>query len=127
MHDVYRGKDCMKKFCEYLREQAMEIINHKKNKKNSAIFVENNLKINMLNIKNIVHLKYTVTKEICIVFHNGSNYDYRFIMKDLADNLLAQEKILKNAFQKTFSVPIEKEFKRIDKKEKEITKTITVF
>ena len=22
-HDVYRGKDCMKKFCESLREQDM--------------------------------------------------------------------------------------------------------
>ena len=26
-HVVYRGKDCMKKFCEFLREQAMKIIN----------------------------------------------------------------------------------------------------
>ena len=26
-HDVYRGTDCMKKFCESLREHAMEIIN----------------------------------------------------------------------------------------------------
>ena len=26
-HDVYRGKDCMKKFCELLREHAMKIIN----------------------------------------------------------------------------------------------------
>ena len=25
-HDVYRGKDCMKKFCESLREHAMKII-----------------------------------------------------------------------------------------------------
>ena len=25
-HDVYRGKDYMKKFCEFLREHAMEII-----------------------------------------------------------------------------------------------------
>ena len=29
-HDVYRGKDCMKKFCESLREQVMSIINYKK-------------------------------------------------------------------------------------------------
>ena len=32
-HDVYRGKDCMKKFCESLREQAMKIINFKKKKR----------------------------------------------------------------------------------------------
>ena len=30
--DVNRGKDYMKKFCESLREQAMEIINFKKKK-----------------------------------------------------------------------------------------------
>ena len=31
-HDVYRGKYCMKKFCESLREHAMKIINFKKKK-----------------------------------------------------------------------------------------------
>ena len=25
-YDVYRAKDCMKKFCEFVREQAMKII-----------------------------------------------------------------------------------------------------
>ena len=29
---MYRGKDCMKKFWEFLREQAMKIINFKKKK-----------------------------------------------------------------------------------------------
>ena len=28
-HDVCRGKDCMKKFCESLREHAMKITNFK--------------------------------------------------------------------------------------------------
>ena len=31
-HDVYRNKDCMKKFCEYSREHAMNIITFKKKK-----------------------------------------------------------------------------------------------
>ena len=31
-HDVSRGKDCIKKICEYLREQAMHIISFKKKK-----------------------------------------------------------------------------------------------
>ena len=31
-HDVYRGKDCMKKFWEPLRDHAMEIISFKKKK-----------------------------------------------------------------------------------------------
>ena len=30
--DVYRGKDCMKKFCESLKEHAMKMINFKKKK-----------------------------------------------------------------------------------------------
>ena len=31
-HDIYRDKDCMKKFCEFLREHTMKIINFKKKK-----------------------------------------------------------------------------------------------
>ena len=31
-HEVYRDNDCMKKFCEYLREHGMKIINFKKKK-----------------------------------------------------------------------------------------------
>ena len=34
-HDTYRGKDCMKKFCKFLREHAMKIINFKKKKMKS--------------------------------------------------------------------------------------------
>ena len=32
-HDVYKGKDCMKKFCESLREHAIKIINFIKKKR----------------------------------------------------------------------------------------------
>ena len=35
-HDLYRGKDCMKKNCESLREHAIKIINFRK-KKNEII------------------------------------------------------------------------------------------
>ena len=31
-HDVYKGKDCMKKFCKSIRENAMNIISFKKKK-----------------------------------------------------------------------------------------------
>ena len=31
-HDLYRGKDCMKKICEFLREHAIKINNFKKKK-----------------------------------------------------------------------------------------------
>ena len=30
---------------------------------------------------NLCNLKYAVPKEILIVFHDGSNYDYHFIIK----------------------------------------------
>ena len=30
------------------------------------------------------NLKYSVPKEITIFFHNGSNYDYHFVIKKLA-------------------------------------------
>ena len=29
-HDVHRGRDCMKKFCESLKEHFVKIINFKK-------------------------------------------------------------------------------------------------
>ena len=31
-HDIYRGEDCLKKFCECLKNHAMEIINFEKKK-----------------------------------------------------------------------------------------------
>ena len=31
-HTLYRGKDCMKKFCSSLREHAINVINFEKNK-----------------------------------------------------------------------------------------------
>ena len=34
---------------------------------------------------NICNLRFKVTKEIPVVFHNGSTYDYHFIIKELAE------------------------------------------
>ena len=57
-HDVYKGKDYMKKFCESLREHAMKIINKQTagnmKMQRYVIFAIKSLKINMLKIKNIV-------------------------------------------------------------------------
>ena len=38
----------------------------------------------------ICDLKYNVPKKIPIVFHNGSNYDYHFIIKELAEEFKKQ-------------------------------------
>ena len=40
--------------------------------------------------QSIYNLKYSVPKEISIVFHNRSNYDYDFIIKELAEELEGQ-------------------------------------
>ena len=68
----------------------------------SAIVLKKYLKINMLKIKkyrkvrdhfhykskyrgaahSIYNLKYSIPKEITIIFHNESNYDYHFLMKE---------------------------------------------
>ena len=48
----------------------------------------------------ICNLKYSVPRKTPIVFHDGSNYDYQFIIKELAEKfkkqLLVYEKILNN-------------------------------
>ena len=34
---------------------------------------------------NMRNLKYSVPKKVLIAFHNGYNYDYHFIIKELAE------------------------------------------
>ena len=65
----------------------------------------------------IYNLKYTVPKEVPIVFHNESNYDYHFIIKKLAGEFKKLFTCLEENAEKdlTFTVPMEKEVTRIDK------------
>ena len=76
----------------------------------SITFVEKNLKINIWKIKkylevrddchytweyrgavqSICSLKYCVPKKILLVFYNGSNYDYHFIIKELTEKFKNQ-------------------------------------
>ena len=62
----------------------------------------------------ICNLKYSVPKKIPAVFHNGSNYDYDFIIKQLAEKFKKQLACLAGNTEKyiTFTVPIEREFKK---------------
>ena len=71
-------------------------------------------------------MKYSVPKNILIAFHNGSNYDYHFIIKELAEEFKKQFTYLGASTEKyiAFRVPIEKEVKTIDENGKEITKNI---
>ena len=62
-----------------------------------------------------------------MIFHNGSNYYYHFIIKELANEFEWKFTCSGENTEKyiSFSVPIEKEVKRISKKDEEITKTIS--
>ena len=69
---------------------------------------------------NICNLRYKVPKEIPIVFHNGSIYDYHFIIKELVEEFEGNFECLGENTGKyiTFSVPIKK---KIENKDLEIT------
>ena len=75
----------------------------------------------------ISNLKYSVPKEISIAFYNGTNHDYHFIMKELAEEFEKEITCLGENTVKplTFSVPIQKEVTRIDKNGEEIRKIIS--
>ena len=59
----------------------------------------------------ICNLKYKTPKEIPVVFHNGSTYDYHFITTQLVKEFDGQFECLGENTEKciTFSVPISKE------------------
>ena len=59
---------------------------------------------------NICNLRYKVPKEIPVVFHNGSTYDYHFIIKELVKEFDVNFDCLVENTEKyiTFSVPLKK-------------------
>ena len=65
-------------------------------------------------------MRYKIPKEIPVVFHNGSTYNYHFIVKELAKEFEGNFECLGQNTEKyiTFSVPIKK---KIDNKDLEIT------
>ena len=70
--------------------------------------------------QNICNLRYKITKEIPIVFHNGSTYDYHFIIKELVIEFDGNFECLGENTEKhlTFSAPIKK---KIENKNIEVT------
>ena len=146
--DHYRGKDCMKKFSKDLREHTTKIINYEKKKmipltKEEKIyhneqeicyickkeFDEKNYKVRdhchytgkyRRAAHNMCNLRYEIPKEILVVFHNGSTYDYHFIIKELVKEFESNFECLGENTEKyiTFSVPIKK---KIENKNIEIT------
>ena len=69
---------------------------------------------------NICNLRYKVTKEIPVVFHIGSTYDYHFIIKELVKEFEGNFDCLGENTEKyiTFSVPLKK---KIENKNLEVT------
>ena len=62
---------------------------------------------------NICNRRYKEKREIPVVLHNGSNYDYHLIIKELAEKFKGNIDCLGENTEKyiTFSVPLKKEFK----------------
>ena len=67
----------------------------------------------------ICDLMYNTPSEIPVIFHNGSNYDYHFIIKGLAEEFDGDFQCLGENKEKyiPFSVPIKKESKKDDDKD----------
>ena len=58
----------------------------------------------------ISNLRYKIPKEIPVIFHNGSTFDYHFIIKQLAREFKGKFECLGENTEKyiTFSAPIKK-------------------
>ena len=76
------------------------------------------------NVHSICKLKYSVAKKIALNFHDGSNYDYHFLIKELAEEFKKQSTCLGENIEKyiTFKVPIENNLTRNSKNGEKITK-----
>ena len=130
--NYYRGDDCMKKFCKDLREHAMKTINYEKkrivplttkeeicyNKQKICYICKkefNNNDKKQQKVKDHCH-RYKVPKEILVVFHIGSTYDYHFIIKELVKEFNGNFDCVGENTEKyiTFSVPLKKKIENKD-------------
>ena len=137
----YRGRDCMKRFCDDLKEHVTRITNYemkpmdplaedeKESYENQELchicdkeFYTNNKKMWKVwdhchytgKYKGAAHskcnLNYKIVKEIPVLFHNGSVYDYHFIIKYLAREFKGHFECLGENTEKciSFTVPFKK-------------------
>ena len=142
----YRGEDCMKRFCKDLKDHATKIIDFKKktmilltkeeednyNKENICYICKKEFNNDKVRdhchftgkyrgaTHNTGNLRYKIPKNIPVIFHNGSTYDYHFIIKELACEFDGNLECLGENTEKyiTFSVPVKK---RIENKNMDIT------
>ena len=110
----HRGKDCMERFCKDLKEYVLKIINFDEKEMMPLTYKENEYYLKFTTDKNdrnasklyhkvrdhchyigkyrgaphnICNLRYQIPKEIPKVFHNGSIYNYHFIIDELVKEL----------------------------------------
>ena len=142
----YRGEDCMKRFCRDLKDHATRIVDFKRkfitpltkdeedsyDKKNTCHICMKDLDSDKVKdhcyftgkyrgaAHNTCNLKYKIPKNIPVIFHNGSTYDYHFIIRELASEFDGNFECLGENTEKyiIFSVPIKK---RIENKNVGIT------
>ena len=136
----------MKRFCKDLKDHATKIIDFKKktmipltkeeednyNKENTCYICKKDFNDDKVRdhchftgkyrgaTHNTCNLRYKVPKNIPVIFHNESTYDYHLIMKELACKFEGNFECLGEKTEKyiTFSVPIKK---KIDNKNIDIT------
>ena len=128
----HRREDFMKNFCKGLKQHTAEIINHENEKKSYCKQVFRHICEKEFSsydddkrylkfrdhchytrkyraaARNICNLRYKTSKDILVLFHSGSNYDYHFIIKELAEEFEGKFECLGENNEKyiTFSVPI---------------------
>ena len=136
----------MSRFCKDLKDHATKIIDFKKkiitpltkeeednyNKENICHICKKEFNNNKVRdhcqftgkyrgaAHNTCNLRCKIPKNIPVIFHNGSTYDYHFIIKELASEFEGDFECLGENTEKyiTFSVPIKK---RIENKNMDIT------
>ena len=134
--NYYRGEDRMKRFCKDLKEHATKLINCEKKVMVPLTKEEkedyNNQKVCFICKKEFIddkvrdhchytgkyrgvahnscNLRYKIPKNIPVMFHNGSTYDYHFIIRELVKEFEGNFECLGENTEKyiTFSVPIKK-------------------
>ena len=72
---------------------------------------------NIVLAHSICNLKFNIFNEISVGFLGGLNYDYHFIIKELANKFKGQFDYVEENKEKykTFSVPVKKDFIKMNK------------
>ena len=88
MHDVYRGEDCMKKLMKIINFEKKKMIQltnkqHESEQSSLSCRVRDHYYYTSKyrGSRHIWNLKYSISKVIPVVFHNGSNCYDHFIIR----------------------------------------------